>query len=255
MSVDLGLRLSNTWRMKYETENTKSQEAKTSTTKLEQEIKQVSGRMAVLLEGRKNGVEIELKERLQRRKEGLRLKLEALEEPEDDPSQEVTNHGEEGEVEGSQQTEDSRSISKQQKITERYLAGRQMLTNRDIRDLGVLPEEAFEKYVSEKLERVGSLFYHLVDQPPPTGRYKCLEHFLKIASHLLESSFDGFLLALIKNFYELLDRSGRLVELFASFMELITLSCEICILFKRLLVHMRKFLQSLIHDTTFFDEL
>ncbi|KAF8802097.1 hypothetical protein BYT27DRAFT_7341484, partial [Phlegmacium glaucopus] len=38
------------------------------------------------LEGRKNGVEIELKERLQRRKEGLRLKLEALEEPEDDPS-------------------------------------------------------------------------------------------------------------------------------------------------------------------------
>ncbi|KAF8802098.1 hypothetical protein BYT27DRAFT_7197146 [Phlegmacium glaucopus] len=49
MSVDLGLRLSNTWRMKYETENTKSQEAKTSTTKLEQEIKQVSGRMAVLV--------------------------------------------------------------------------------------------------------------------------------------------------------------------------------------------------------------
>ncbi|KAF8802100.1 hypothetical protein BYT27DRAFT_6769577 [Phlegmacium glaucopus] len=161
--------------MKYETENTKSQEAKTSTTKLEQEITQVSDRMAVLvgqqnqirysrerlldegtalsnskeklkerigkleqdadeletemnglevkvagytdelsspltngitreeeqmivnlgkeverrrkemielskrkheLEGRKNGVEIELKERLQRRKEGLRLKLD-----------------------------------------------------------------------------------------------------------------------------------------------------------------------------------
>ena len=64
----------------------------------------------------------------------------------------------------SQQTEDSRSISKQQKTTERYLAKRQMLTsrkdecNRNIRDLGVLPEEAFEKYVNEKLERVG-LFY------------------------------------------------------------------------------------------------
>ena len=64
-----------------------------------------------------------------------------------------------------QQTEDSRSISKQQKTTERYLAKRQMLTsrkdecNRNIRDLGVLPEEAFEKYVNEKLERVGSLFH------------------------------------------------------------------------------------------------
>ena len=64
-----------------------------------------------------------------------------------------------------QQTEDSRSISKQQKTTERYLAKRQMLTsrkdecNRSIRDLGVLPEEAFEKYVNEKLERVSSSFH------------------------------------------------------------------------------------------------
>ena len=67
----------------------------------------------------------------------------------------------------SQQTEDSRSISKQQKTTERYLAKRQMLTsrkdecNRSIRDLGVLPEEAFEKYVNEKLERVSSSFHML----------------------------------------------------------------------------------------------
>lgn len=51
-------------------------------------------------------------------------------------------------------------MSKQQKTTERYLAKRQMLMtrkdecNRNIRDLGVLPEEAFEKYVNEKLERV-----------------------------------------------------------------------------------------------------
>lgn len=59
-----------------------------------------------------------------------------------------------------QQTEDSRTISRQQKTTERYLAKRQMLSgrkdecNRNIRDLGVLPEEAFEKYTSEKLDRV-----------------------------------------------------------------------------------------------------
>ncbi|KAK7015032.1 structural maintenance of chromosomes protein, partial [Favolaschia claudopus] len=59
-----------------------------------------------------------------------------------------------------QQTEDSRNISRQQKTTERYLAKRQMLSsrkdecNRNIRDLGVLPEEAFEKYTSEKLDRL-----------------------------------------------------------------------------------------------------
>lgn len=173
------------------------------------------------MEGRKNAVEIELKERLQRRREEFRLKLEALEEPEDDSSSgndleartrelKVLNSSIDSmgkklqcefihdllplcefeylpswtatEKEGeeltaqvqelrsalekihSQQTEDSRSISKQQKTTERYLAKRQMLTsrkdecNRNIRDLGVLPEEAFEKYVNEKLERVGSLF-------------------------------------------------------------------------------------------------
>lgn len=58
------------------------------------------------------------------------------------------------------QAEDSRGISKHQKSTERYLAKRELLTsrrdacNKNIRDLGVLPEEAFEKYTSLKLERV-----------------------------------------------------------------------------------------------------
>lgn len=65
-----------------------------------------------------------------------------------------------------QQSEDSRGISKQQKHTERYLAKKNMLMgrkdecNRNIRDLGVLPEEAFEKYTSEKLDRVGCLVPH-----------------------------------------------------------------------------------------------
>ncbi len=54
-------------------------------------------------------------------------------------------------------------MSKQQKSTERYLAKRQLLTtrrdecNKNIRDLGVLPEEAFEKYTNVKAERVGEL--------------------------------------------------------------------------------------------------
>lgn len=59
-----------------------------------------------------------------------------------------------------QQADDSRGVSKQQKNTERYLAKKTMLMarkeecNRNIRDLGVLPEEAFEKYTSEKMDRV-----------------------------------------------------------------------------------------------------
>ncbi|KIJ14906.1 hypothetical protein PAXINDRAFT_134132 [Paxillus involutus ATCC 200175] len=59
-----------------------------------------------------------------------------------------------------QQSEDGRSVTKLQKNTERYLAKKQMLTarkdecNRNIRDLGVLPEEAFEKYTNEKLDRL-----------------------------------------------------------------------------------------------------
>ena len=63
-----------------------------------------------------------------------------------------------------QQGEDSRGISKQQKNTERYIAKKQMLLqrkddcNNSIRDLGVLPEEAYEKYVNEKLDRVGCSF-------------------------------------------------------------------------------------------------
>ena len=62
-----------------------------------------------------------------------------------------------------QQAEDNRGISKQQKNTERFLAKKQMLLNRkdecarNIRDLGVLPEEAFEKYTGEKLDRVRRL--------------------------------------------------------------------------------------------------
>ncbi|EKM54326.1 uncharacterized protein PHACADRAFT_146168 [Phanerochaete carnosa HHB-10118-sp] len=59
-----------------------------------------------------------------------------------------------------QQAEDSRGVSKQQKNTERYLAKKTMLMqrkeecNRNIRDLGVLPEEAFEKYTNEKTDRL-----------------------------------------------------------------------------------------------------
>ncbi|KZO92322.1 structural maintenance of chromosome protein 3 [Calocera viscosa TUFC12733] len=58
------------------------------------------------------------------------------------------------------QAEESRALSKQQKGTERYVGKRQLLVQRkdectkQIRDLGVLPEEAFEKYINYKSERL-----------------------------------------------------------------------------------------------------
>jgi structural maintenance of chromosome 3 (chondroitin sulfate proteoglycan 6) len=65
-----------------------------------------------------------------------------------------------------QQTEDGRSMAKQQKNTERYLAKKNLLVNkkdecnRNIRDLGVLPEEAFDKYINDKSDRVSNRGRH-----------------------------------------------------------------------------------------------
>jgi structural maintenance of chromosome 3 (chondroitin sulfate proteoglycan 6) len=64
------------------------------------------------------------------------------------------------EVMQNHQAEDSRSMAKQQKGTERYLAKKNLLVNkkdecnRNIRDLGVLPEEAFDKYINDRSDRV-----------------------------------------------------------------------------------------------------
>ena len=41
------------------------------------------------------------------------------------------------------------------------LMNRKDETNRSIRDLGVLPEEAFEKYTSEKMDRVSTIITQL----------------------------------------------------------------------------------------------
>lgn len=60
----------------------------------------------------------------------------------------------------SQQADDNRAFSREQKDDEKYHTRKRLLTdrkddiNRNIRDLGVLPEEAFEKYIGWKLERV-----------------------------------------------------------------------------------------------------
>ncbi|KAJ3807263.1 RecF/RecN/SMC [Lentinula lateritia] len=148
------------------------------------------------LESKKNAIEIELNERLLRRREEIQTRIDLLAEPEasdtaddlearlkelesldhaitswttrsqsmeketDDISNKVQTLMKSLEEVQSQQSDDGRNITRQQKITERYLAKRQMLVgrkdecSRSIRDLGVLPEEAFEKYTNEKPDRL-----------------------------------------------------------------------------------------------------
>lgn len=63
------------------------------------------------------------------------------------------------------QMENSRGILKAQKAVERYITKRQTLLtrkdecNKSIRDLGVLPEEAYTKYVGESSEQVGLSYF------------------------------------------------------------------------------------------------
>jgi structural maintenance of chromosome 3 (chondroitin sulfate proteoglycan 6) len=65
------------------------------------------------------------------------------------------------------QMENSRGILKAQKAVERYITKRQTLLtrkdecNKSIRDLGVLPEEAYTKYVKEPSEKVSFLRFPL----------------------------------------------------------------------------------------------
>ncbi|KAE9402346.1 RecF/RecN/SMC protein [Gymnopus androsaceus JB14] len=87
-------------------------------------------------------------------------KTQGMEKETDDISNKIQNLMKSLEELQAQQTDDGRNISRQQKVTERYLAKRQMLVgrkeecNRSIRDLGVLPEEAFEKYTNDKPDRL-----------------------------------------------------------------------------------------------------
>ena len=71
----------------------------------------------------------------------------------------------------SEQLENSRGILQAQKKAERYIIKRQTLLsrreecNKSVRDLGVLPEEAFHKYTKEaQVEKVRSFYFAAVTQ-------------------------------------------------------------------------------------------
>ncbi|GAA5892360.1 cohesin subunit SMC3 [Sporobolomyces salmoneus] len=86
-------------------------------------------------------------------------RLEEIDKESEKLSKEAADLEKEREKRETQQSDDQRNIARQQKNVERYLAKRQILTqrkdecNKNIRDLGVLPEEAFVETTasSEKL--------------------------------------------------------------------------------------------------------
>ncbi|GAA5994281.1 cohesin subunit SMC3 [Rhodotorula paludigena] len=106
------------------------------------------------LEAQKNQLK-----RLRKQIEALDKRVEEMDEQTDKLGKEIAEAEKEREKLQTQQSDDQRGIARQQKNVERYLAKRQVLMqrkdecNKNIRDLGVLPEEAFAETTasSEKL--------------------------------------------------------------------------------------------------------
>nr|WJN25090.1 cohesin complex subunit [Pseudozyma thailandica] len=111
------------------------------------------------------------------------------------------------------QAEDARSIARQQKNVERYLSKRSRLLeqrdrcNQDIRDLGVLPEEAFEKYINTNADRLLKNL-HKVNES------------LKKFSHVNKKAVEQYN-SFTKQRDQLLERRGELEQSAESIQELI----------------------------------
>ncbi|KAK7035420.1 Structural maintenance of chromosomes protein 3 [Paramarasmius palmivorus] len=166
------------------------------------EVKDAARRKAEV-ESKKSSIEIELNERLRRRKEEILNKLDSASGSQDDDEEgsggledkqrqletlnnsinslnkkiaaterqsatlqtELNNLQNSLEEHSKLQSEDTLLTTRQQKHTERYIAKRSMLqsrreeVNRNIRDLGVLPEEAFDKYTGDKVDKLVKLLH------------------------------------------------------------------------------------------------
>ena len=86
----------------------------------------------------------------------------------------------------------------------------------------------------------------LNDESPTSGRHEPLEYLLEVARDLLEGALDGFVLPLVKNLDQLLDRLRRLVEVLAPLDELVALLREVVILFEGLLVDVGELFQAFV---------
>nr|WJN25093.1 cohesin complex subunit [Tranzscheliella williamsii] len=113
----------------------------------------------------------------------------------------------------SDQAEDARGIARQQKNVERYLSKRSRLLeqrdrcNQDIRELGVLPEEAFEKYINAKSDRLLKSLHKINES-------------LKKFSHVNKKAVEQYN-SFTKQRDQLLERRGELEQSGESIQELI----------------------------------
>ncbi|KAL7423161.1 Structural maintenance of chromosomes protein 3 [Cryptotrichosporon argae] len=113
-----------------------------------------------------------------------------------------------------EQLESTRAIVRVQKNVERYLTKRQTLVNRRdecsnaIRDLGVLPEEAFSKYTSQKPDKLVKRLHKINDG-------------LKKFAHVNKKAFEQYY-NFTKQRDDLLVRRGELEESADSIQDLIT---------------------------------
>lgn len=92
----------------------------------------------------------------------------------------------------------------------------------------------------------------LDDQASSTSWHQLLKHLLKVNGHLFEGTFNSFVLALIEDLNEFLNRRSGFVEILSSSQKLISLLCEVVILLESFLVYMGEFLESFVDIVKFF---
>ncbi|KAM0746239.1 structural maintenance of chromosome protein 3 [Meredithblackwellia eburnea MCA 4105] len=221
--------------------NVESDKAKKDLVKLSKHISE--------LESKKNLLELDLTENLRRRREELRgkidshdatgsqladiqdldarkrevvnlakqvdelsKKLEDIDQETEQLNAQVQKLVKDREKMETQQTEDGRSLAKQQKNMERYLTKKQVLIarkddcNKNIRDLGVLPEEAFVE-TSDSSEKL-------------LKKLRKVNEALKGFAHVNKKAFEQYT-NFTKQQDELIDRQRELDESSVSILELI----------------------------------
>ncbi|GAA6063023.1 hypothetical protein JCM10212_001802 [Sporobolomyces blumeae] len=150
--------------------------------------------------------------KLDRQIADLSKRLEEIDRESEKLGKDATDLEKEREKRQTQQADDQRNISRQQKNVERYLAKRQVLIqrkddcNKSIRDLGVLPEEAFieTSASSEKLLK----------------KLRKVNESLKGFAHVNKKAYEQYT-SFTKQRDELLSRQEELDDSQASILELI----------------------------------
>ncbi|GAA5860544.1 hypothetical protein JCM8547_000336 [Rhodosporidiobolus lusitaniae] len=163
-----------------------------------------------------NGEDLEARKaelgRLQRQIDELNERLEEIDTETEKLNKDVAHLEKDREKREAQQADDHRTITRQQKNVERYLAKRQVLLqrkdecNKNIRDLGVLPEEAFADTpaTSEKLLK----------------KLRKVNESLKAFAHVNKKAYEQYT-SFTKQRDELLSRQEELDDSQQSILELI----------------------------------